>query len=170
MKHATILVIVALLVIVGCDYQVPLTEEHNISIDPSVLGIWEGVTDGDKPSNPDERMVILKYADTEYLVHYPTGKDGLYFRAYPIKVEGVSCVQIQQIGTADGDIGKEGRKYHVISYTLSNGNLEITMLNTDLVGKNLPDSTGLRQAFLKHKDSKDLFKNPGKFRRVKGKS
>jgi len=32
-------VIVALLVIVGCDYQVPLTEEHNISIDPSVLGI-----------------------------------------------------------------------------------------------------------------------------------
>jgi len=28
----------------------------------------------------------------------------------------------------------------------------------------------LRQAFLKHKDNKDLFKNPGTFRRIKEKN
>ena len=168
MKYAAGFAIVATLVIAGCGgYQVPLTEEHNILIDQSFLGLWEEVPHGDKPPNPDEKMLILKYTDTEYLVHYPAGKDGMYFRGYPIKVEGVSCVQVQLIGAADGDIKKEDRKYHVISYKLSNGELEIRTLNTDLVDKNLQDSAGLRQAFLKHKDNKDLFTNPGKFRKVK---
>jgi hypothetical protein len=171
MKYAAGFAIVATLVIAGCGgYQVPLTEEHNILIDQSILGLWEEVPHGDKPPDPDERMLILKYTDTEYLVHYPAGKDGMYFRGYPIKVEGVSCVQVQLIGAADGDIKKEDRKYHVISYKLSNGELEIRTLNTDLVDKNLQDSAGLRQAFLKYKDNKALFTNPGKFRRVKEKS
>ena len=166
MKLAGILAIVAFLVIPGCDYLAPLTEEHTIPVDASVLGLWEETPRGDKPSSPDERILILKYTDTEYLIRYPAGKDGLYFRGYPVKVEGVSCVQIQQIGTADGDIEKEDRKYQVISYTLSNGELEIRTLNTDL-DKNLPDGAALRGALLKHKDNKDLFNNPGKFRRVK---
>jgi hypothetical protein len=90
----------------------------------------------------------------------------MYFRGYPINVDGVPCVQIQQIGSVDGDIKKEDRKYHVISYKLSNGELEIRTLNTDLVDNNLQDSASLRQAFLKHRDNKDLFTNPGKFRGV----
>jgi hypothetical protein len=167
MKYAAGFVIVATLVIAGCGgYQAPLIEEHNILIDPSVLGLWEEVPHGDKPHNPDERMIILKYTDTEYLVHYPGGKDGMYFRGYPINVDGVSCVQIQQIGSVDGDIKKEDREYHVISYKLTNSELEIRTLNTDLVDKNLQDSASLRQAFLKHKVNKDLFTNPGKFRKV----
>jgi len=167
MKYAAGFAIVATLVIAGCGgYQVPFTEEHNILIDKSILGLWEEVPQGDKPPNPDEKMLILKYTDTEYLFHYPAGKDGMYFRGYPINVDGVPCVQIQQIGSVDGDIKKEDRKYHVISYKLSNGELEIRTLNTDLVDNNLQDSASLRQAFLKHRDNKDLFTNPGKFRGV----
>jgi hypothetical protein len=167
MKYAAGFAIVATLVIAGCGgYQVPFTEEHNILIDQSILGLWEEVPQGDKPPNPDEKMLILKYTDTEYLFHYPAGKDGMYFRGYPINVDGVPCVQIQQIGSVDGDIKKEDRKYHVISYKLSNGELEIRTLNTDLVDNNLQDSASLRQAFLKHKDNKDLFTNPGKLRGV----
>ena len=78
----------------------------------------------------------------------------------------MSCVQVQLIGATSGDIKKEDRGYHVISYKPLNGELEIRTLNTDLVDKNLQDSASLRQAFLKHKDNKDLFTNPGKFRKV----
>lgn len=170
MKHLTWFVIVAILVMGGCDYPFPLTEEHNISIDPSVLGHWEEVPQGGKAPDPNERMLIFKYTDTEYLVHYPTGKGGMYFRGYPIKIEGVSCVQIQLIGDVDGDVKKEDRKYQVVSYALSKGELEIRTLNTDLVDKDLQDSAKLRQAFLKNKDNKELFKDPGKFRRIKGKN
>jgi hypothetical protein len=170
MKCSAGFIIVAMLVLVGCHYLVPITAEHTVSIDQSVLGLWEEVTKGDKTPNPDERMLILKYSDTEYLVHYPTGKDGLFFRGYPINVDGVSCVQVQLIGNDDGDIAKGDRKFQVISYTLSDGILEVRTLNTDLVGKDLRDSASLRQAFLKYKGNKDLFNNPGKFRRVKEKS
>ena len=170
MKYGVSFFIVVMLVIVGCDYQAPLTADHTVSIDQSVLGLWEEVPKGDKPPNPDERMLILRFSDTEYLIHYPTGKDGLFFRGYPINVGGVPCVQVQLIGGYDGDIEKEDRKYQVISYSLSNGMLELRTLNTDLVDKNLQDSASLRQAFLKHKDNKDLFKNPGTFRRIKEKN
>ena len=169
MKHAALAIIVFFLFITGCDYLAPLAVEHNVAIDPSVIGLWEEVPEGDKPPDPDDRMLILKYSDTEYLVHYPTRKDEGYYRAYPVKVDGISCVQIQQIGTAEGDF-KDARKYHVVSYSISSGELEIKVLNTDLVDKNLQDTALLKQAFLEKKDNKDLFTNPGKFRRVKVKS
>lgn len=166
MKGCAVFLLVAFFVIVSCEYKAPLTEEHAIPIDPSVLGLWEGISRDNRP-DPEERMLILKYTDTEYLILYPTRKDGQYFRGYPIMVGGVSCVQIQLIGSADGsDITEEERGYQVISYKLSNGILDIRTLNTNLVDKNLKDSASLRQAFLKHKDNKELFSNPGKFIKV----
>ena len=41
------------------------------------------------------------------------------------------------------------------------------MLNTDLVSDDLKTTDELREAFLKHKDDKDLFVQPGVFARVK---
>ena len=162
-------VIAVTLFIAGCQYLAPLTEEHSIAIDPAVIGLWEEVPEGDKPSDPDGRMLILKYSDTEYLVHYPIRKDDGYYRAYPVKIDGISCVQIQLIGTANGDVKKGERNFQVAVYSVSNSELEIKTLNTDLVDKDLRDTASIRQAFLKSKDNKDLFTNPGKFRRVKQK-
>jgi hypothetical protein len=170
MKGCAVFLLTAFFIIVSCEYQAPLIEEHSIPIDSSVLGLWEEVPRAKRP-NPDERMLILKYSDTEYLILYPTQKDGLYYRGYPIDVGGIPCVQIQLIGSADGeDIKKEERGFQVISYKLSNGELEIRTLNTNLVAKNLKDSASLRQVFLKHKDNKELFSNPGKFRKIKEKN
>jgi len=70
MKHAVMLPVLAALLFAGCVYESPLTEENKISVDAAVLGLWEEVKDG------DGRMMILKYSDTEYLIHYPVGKDG----------------------------------------------------------------------------------------------
>ncbi len=170
MKCIAMLLIVAVLFLAGCEYEAPLTEEHSIPVDSSVLGLWEIIPDSDKKSDAPERMMLLKYTDTEYLIHHPTGEDGLYFRGYPIKIGDVSCVQIQWIGTAEGDIKKDDRDYNVVSYNFSNGELVIKTLNTDLVDDDLKDSEALKKAFLKNKDNKDLFTDPGKFRKVKTKS
>jgi hypothetical protein len=172
MNHAIMSVIAVAFVLsfAGCQYLAPLSVEHTIAIDPTVVGLWEEVPEGDKPPDPHNRMLILKYSETEYLVHYPTKKDEMYYRAYPIKVDGIPCVQIQLIGNAAGNINKGEPKYQVAAYTIFNGELEIKTLNTDLVDKDLQDTASIRQAFLKNKDSKDLFTNPGRFRRVKAKS
>lgn len=163
--------VVVLLFFAGCKYEAPLTEEHSISIDQSVLGLWELVPDKGEQPDQNERMMILKYADTEYLIHYPIGKDGMYFCGYLVKIGGVLCVQLQIIGTAEGNLDKDNKKlFHVVSYQLSNGELIIKTLNTDLVDDDVKDSEALKKAFLKHRGDKDLFRDPGKFRKIEKKS
>ncbi len=152
------------LLLIGCEYDSPLTKEHSVSVDSAVLGLWEEIHDeGGEP----ERMMILKYSTTEYLIHYPVGKDGFYYRGYPIKIGGISCVQLQIIGTKDGPLKGEKEAFLVVSYQLTDGKLEIKILNTDLVDDDLKTTEALVQEFLNHKDNKDLFINPGRFKRIK---
>ena len=169
MKYIMMMCATAVLLLVGCEYESPLTKEHTIAVDPAVLGVWEPIQDKDDQSKQNERMVILKYSDTEYLIHYPLGgNDEAYYRGYPIKIGGISCVQLQIIGTDDGPLQKhEKNLFHVVSYRLTDGQLEIKTLNTDLVNAELKTTDSLRDAFLKHKDSKELFKDPGVFRKIK---
>lgn len=161
--------VTAILLLVGCEYESPLTKEHNIAVDPAVLGVWEPIQVTDDKAKQDERMIILKYSDTEYLIHYPSGgRDQAYYRGYPIKIGGVSCVQLQIIGTDEGPLQKDEKGlFSVASYHLTAGKLEINLLNTDLVDDALKTSAELRQAFLKHKDNKELFEDPGVFRKIK---
>lgn len=130
-----------------------------------MLGLWEIVPeDGNEKK---ERMMILKFSETEYIIHYPVGEDAMYFRAYPIKPGGESCVQLQAIGTHEGP-PSEGEKnlYHVASYRLENEKLEIRLLNEELVDDELKTSETLTHSFLKQRQNKKLFVHPGTFRRV----
>ncbi len=170
MKKLVILPILGLLFFVGCKYEAPLTQEHGIAIDPSVLGLWQLIPDKGGKLDPHERVMILRYSETEYLIHYPIGKDGMYFRGYPINIGGIPCVQIQLIGTEDGNLDRDNRElFQVVSYYLSHGELIIRTLSTDLVDDDLKTSESLKKAFLKHKDDPDLFRDPGRFRKVEKK-
>ena len=167
MKCMMALLSVAALLLAGCEYESPLTKEHNIAIDSAVLGLWEAIPDEGEDPKKNERMIILKYSDTEYLLHYPVGDDGLYFRSYPIKMGGVSCVQLQVIGTKAGPPEKDEKNlFHVVSYQLASDELEIKILNSGLVDDDLKTTEALTQSFLKHKGNKKLFINPGRFRRI----
>lgn len=168
MKHAGVLLILIVLPLVGCEYESPLNKEHNIPIDSTVLGLWGKIPNEGKEPKQDERIMILKYSTTEYLINYPVGKNGWYFRGYAIEIGGVSCVQLQVIGTEHGPPDEDEKElFGVISYQLTDNELEIKILSTDLVDDDLKTTKGLMQAFLKHKDHKDLFTNPGVFRRIK---
>ena len=106
-KPTTLLTLsVTALLLAGCVYDAPLTDEHPIPIDSAILGIWEDVPEaGEKPD--DELMMVLKYSETEYLIHYPIGDEGIYFRGYPIKIGDVSCVQLEVIGIGDDPLDSE---------------------------------------------------------------
>jgi len=166
MKRTGLLLIALLLLIAGCEYQSPLTEEHGIPVDPAVLGVWEEVPDKTDPATSPDRMLVLKFSDTEYLIEYPTGTKALYFRGYPVRIADIDCVQVQLIGTADGAAVKASNTYHVVTYAMGEGELEMKLLNTKLVSGDLNDSAALRQAFMGNKGNKDLFRNPGRFRKI----
>ena len=79
-----------------------------------MLGLWE--TLAENSDEEKERMIILKFSSTKYIIHYPVRENAMYFRAYPIKVGGVSCFQLQAIGSNEEppDQG-ENSLYHVAS-------------------------------------------------------
>ena len=168
MKLKIIFMIALIFLIAGCEYETSLTDEHIIAVDKAVLGLWESVPVKNEASGPKDRLMVLKYTETEYLVHYPTGDEGFYFRGYPVGIGGISCVQIRMIGDSNGDIKTGERKYHVVSYQFVNGELEIKTLNTDLVDKNLKDRNKLKKAFLTNKNKGELFRNPVRFKKVAG--
>lgn len=164
MKYITIMFAVAILLLVGCEYESPLTKDHSIAIDSALLGLWGEIPNEAESSDQDDRMMILKYSDTEYLIHF----DGIYYRGYPIKIGGISCVQLQVIGTEDGPLETDEKDlFHVASYRLTNSGLEIKLLDTDLVDDALKTTDELVKAFLDQKDNEGLFVDPELFRKIK---
>ena len=157
-KILTVLFSAVVLLSAGCRYEAPLTEEHVVPVDPKLLGLWEEMRDGDDDEKPN-RMLVLKFSDTEYLIHYPmTGDEIMYWRAYPVKVGGVSCVQIQLLSSDDGRPA-EGvtRLYQVMGYKIEDGVLGTVPMEEKLVDDDLGTSAEIKEAFLKNKDNKNLF-------------
>jgi hypothetical protein len=163
------------LYLAGCQYQAPLTTQHNIAIDPEVLGKWEFVPKESSEDSSDETekeekrevLMVLKFSDTEYLIHYPVNRAGMYFRGYPVRIGNVSCVQLQLIGTEKDSITTDDEKrYHVVSYQLSEGLLKIDVLNDKIVSGDLKKSKELKQAVLENQNAQDLFHEPGTFRKI----
>lgn len=72
MKGVAAFVVVTVLLLAGCEYEVPLIKEHTVPVDLSVLGLWEYIPEEGEESDPDE-IIILKFSDTEALIHYPLG-------------------------------------------------------------------------------------------------
>lgn len=180
MKYLKFLIIV--LLIAACKYEDPLTEEHKIPIDPAVLGEWVPVPD-QKPL-PDEKMVVMKYSDTEYLIAINPeikGEGGMYFRGYPIRVGGVACVQLKLIGIWNRAIEslKKGRTidsseeslFDVAVYQFENDELTVKTINPDLVDKRLKGKD-FEAAFLRNSNNKNLFmsKDSLRFKKVQRKS
>ena len=74
------------------------------------------------------------------------------------------CRNADGDGPSDQD---EKSLFTVVSYQLTNGELEVKTLKTGLLNRDLNGSESLKKDFLKHKDNKDLFVEPLKFRKVK---
>jgi hypothetical protein len=164
-KVIAVLVIMLGIVATGCEYEVPLAEKQGLPIDNSVLGIWEGIPPDGEPQTKD-RMKVSRYSETEYLVHYFAPEHNRYLRAYPIRIGGLSCIQIQGIHTEKENIKEKDRSYYVFSYELLNGDLAMKCLNPNLVSNNLKSSSELQAAFLRHKDNGNLFIGPSRFRKL----
>ena len=166
MKRFLLFLVVLLLGIAACEYQEPLSEKQNSSIDPALLGLWEPAPEKNEPKPSGEWILALKYSDTEYMIHYQTGSESMYFRAYPLKIGDIPCVQLQLIGDSSGPLAKTEPAYQVAFVTLTGDEVTIRMMNTSVVGRDL-HSPALREAFLKNSKNTDLFREPVKFRRVK---
>ena len=166
MRTPTLVLVLSLVLLSGCVYRAPVTTNHKIPIDPAVLGLWQAIPEPGKDVDADETMLVLKYSDKEYVVRYPSGKDAMFFRGYPIKVGDLQCVQIQLLGEKNQPADDDDRKYHIVAYRLAEGVLELKTLNTDLIPSRLVTGADVLKAIKANLANPDLFKDPGKFRKV----
>lgn len=148
----------------ACVYDVPVTTDHAIPIDEAILGAWVSVPEG---NDDPVQTRILRFSETEYVVHYLEDDWELYFRAYPIKVGGVAAVQLEVLGDEDEVVEPDAsERYTVAAYRLLNGKLEVRTLNSELISADIADGESLRAAILEHEGHPGLFNEPGLFQRV----
>lgn len=170
MKHSICLLSMAIILTTGCVHEAPLTTEHTIAIDPALLGLWEQIPGEAKGDLEEDRMVIMRWSDTEYLVQVPLGAEGDFFRAYPVQVGGHSLIQAEYVGNyGRGLYPPDQTFFPIISHEMIEGILIFSILNPEVVDDQTVDSELLREAFLENKDRQDLFTPPVHYRRVEHK-
>lgn len=147
----------ACLMLVGCDYTVPLVATPEEAINRNLLGLWEQPKTGQQA----QRLLVLPLNAREYLVSFPAGEDGAMFaKACLVNRAGLPLVQLEWIGTANGKLPDDSRVYQVATYLLNGSNLTIRMLNTQIVDKKAASSADLVTDLTKHKDDPGLFPDP----------
>ncbi len=163
MKKVSVVVCgTALLLLCGCIYEVPLAEKAEVAVDPALTGLWQMIPDEGQPEDPNDRLMVLPFSRTEYAAVASPGADALYFRAYPVRLEGLELVQLECLQI---DPGKE--RYHVCRYAIEGGILTVQTLNPAVVGAKTVDSAALRAALLANRSDPDLFEKPYRYRRLK---
>ena len=149
----------------SCVFESPFESVAKFPTEPGLLGRWEQIQE--TPDGSPERMLVLQNSPNDYVVQYPVGEKAMFFRAFTVELEGAKYVQIQLIGNQEDSVKPEDRKFHLLKVTTSADELEMSTIDADVLGKDLGDSAKMKAAFTAHKDDKNLFEKPGKFRRVK---
>ncbi len=170
MKNLFPLLAIVLSLTSGCVHEAPLTTEHTLAIDPALLGLWELVPAEAKGDPEKDRMVVMRWSDTEYVVQSHLGPEGDFFRAYPVEIGGHSLIQAEFLGNYFRDWYPPDKTFYpIINYEIVEGILIIRGLNPEVVDVEITDSAALREAFLKNKDRSDLFTESVHYRRVENK-
>lgn len=153
---------VSMFLLNSCVFDSPFESNAKIPTDANLLGRWDEVSE----KNPN-RMLVLQHSANEYMVQYPVKENGMFFRAYPVDLGGVTYVQLQLIGTAEGPVKAEDRKYHLFKVTAKEDSMELCAINPEALGIKSGNPAALKAAFAKHKDDPGLFAKPSVFKRVK---
>lgn len=167
MKLRRLLIIVCILLTAACDFEVPLTTNHTIPIDESLLGVWQEI-DGEETSEQQYFVTILRFSDTEYLAEYYSDDSSIYFRGYLVEVADRLVFQTEVIGDQDGPPGQNASHlFSVGLITVENDMMIISGLNTKLIPGSISSSAVLRDAFIKEKDNPQLFVEPGRYKKIR---
>lgn len=150
------------LLVAGCVYEVPLSNEPQQVVDKALLGRWQTTGADGKV----QELLVLPLGPKEYLVHYPSNaKDGIFFRAFVAQAGEVPIMQFQALGTAAGDVPDNGRVYHFGTFRLDGGQVVLRLLNEAVVSPDAKTSEALAQAIGEQRQNPALFGAPTVFRK-----
>jgi hypothetical protein len=155
--------ILALVLLNSCVFEDPFEAKALVPVDAALLGRWQEIKD--KSAEPANGLLVLQHSENEYLVEYPVGEKAMYFRAFLVELSGGRHVQIQLIGTADGPVEAQDRKYHLLKVAVDGDVMQLRTIDPAVLGEGLKGSQALRESFEARKDAPGLFEKPIRFKR-----
>jgi hypothetical protein len=145
---------VVLMLLAGCDYEIPLSQTASGPADPAIAGTWaEPSTDG----NPS--LLKIKTSGTNYTATYTEGSNTLTFAGFNISAAGLNLIQLE-LQNADSP-----KKYIFVKYELTPEGLTTYRLNTDVVSSKCQTADEMISDIAVHRKNPDLFTEPRKFTR-----
>ncbi|MEI8206870.1 MAG: hypothetical protein WCG03_08330 [Kiritimatiellales bacterium] len=151
-----ILLSVILVLLAGCDYEIPLSQTASSDANPALAGTWAG-----QPA--DEETVSMKIATsgTDYFVTYGASSNAFCFKGFEIKAAGLSLIQLELLGATEGS----KNKYVFAKYELTPSGLAVYRLNNEIVSAKCQTAEELLNDINVHRQNPSLFTEALKFTR-----
>ena len=142
-----------LLLLAGCDYEVPLGQTPAALANPALAGTWAGQLMDEKPVSME-----VKISGTDYLVIYTIGSDTLTFNGFEVKANDLNLIQLAM---------KDNEKtlYSFFKYSLTPEGLSVCRLNPEVVSAKCQTVEELLKDINLHRNNPFLFTEPLKFTR-----
>lgn len=163
MKRILYICVICVLM-VGCEYTVPLVDKPLEDMDTEAVGLWQ------RPGNNGvtEDLLVLPMGKQEYLISYPSrSKDAMFARGCLWSNGEFKLIQLNWIGTVQARLPEDNRTYQFASYTLEKDTIKIRLLNSAVISKDLNSTDALVKAITDNKDNPKLFRDEMVFRKVK---
>jgi len=145
----------SLLVLAGCDYEVPITAGPTRPVDPRLLGDWVSF---DQEEQKMDEMSVRQLDEFNYVV----GIDHDIYRAFHTDHAGLSFVSVQ-------DLNSSSRKYVYYVWRLSpdNSRLVLQRVRQELVPDTTKDSVAIQKLITDHVSDPKLLDKELAFTRKK---
>lgn len=154
------ILLVAGLLLAGCDYTVALVETPAVEIDRTVVGLWQRTVEDGRT----ERLLILPLDARRYLVSYPAGTpDALFAEACIWRGQDRVLVQLDWIGTGRAKLPETGRTFQYAAYEVSGDALAVRLVNPAVVSKEIDSSAELSRAVAENQHKPAFFRDPMTF-------
>ena len=148
-----ILLSVLLMLLAGCDYEVPLSQTPSAPANPALAGSWV------QKAAQETFTMNIRASGTDYAVTYgEVGESPLTFKGFTVETADLKLIQLE---LTDSGI----TKYLFVKYELTPEGLSVYRLNKQVVSALCRTSEELRDDIALHKNNPALFEEPIKFTR-----
>ena len=144
-----------LMLLAGCDYEIPLSQTASSDANPALAGIWNGQSADGKTVSME-----IKTSGMDYLVTYTEGSNSISFKGFEVQAAGLNLIQLELLSA--GNESQKGR-YLFVKYELTSDGLSVYRLNTEVVSAKCQTSDELLNDITAHWQNPFLFTEPLKF-------
>jgi len=147
-RQVASMMLLSILGLTGCEFDVPITVHPTRKIELSLLGEWSGIGDC------KDRMKVRKYDDSSYVFSF----NETMYRAWHSDVGGIPFVTVQNLDSPE-------RRYLYFAWSLTGDGKSLTLkpVKYDLFTKGMENPADVVKILRANFGSTDLFEDAATF-------